>query len=399
MRPKRLYLDYQATTPVDERVVVAMLPFFSEKFGNASSEHGFGYEAALAVDEARESLLKNLSASFQEESLIFTSGTTESNNLVVKGIALQDLNKKLHFISQVTEHKCILESLQEVKKWGLEVTLLGVDSHGFVDPDDLKKSLKKNTALVSIMHANNEIGTIQNIKALALVTHKNSNALFHTDAAQTIGKIPVDVTDLDVDLMTFSAHKLYGPKGVGALYLKPQKPKIYLRSLLHGGGHEFGLRSGTMNVPGIVGFAKAVEICLQDIGKESRRLAAMRNQMIIDFKGALDFVSLNGDATKRLPGNINLCFEFIDADELMTKLPNLAVASGSACSAGDTEPSYVIQALGKTREQAKSSLRIGIGRFTTEEDSQKATQDIIATAKNLCQKSLKYQMLRGAKLF
>lgn len=370
-----------------------MRPYFAEKFGNAASlAHTYGIEANYAVDQARQNILKALGAAAKEESLIFTSGATESNNLVIKGMALLDLAKKIHVISQKTEHRCVLESLEVIQQWGHAVTLLDVDEDGLVRPDDLREALRPDTALVSIMHANNEIGTIQDIAVLARITHENSKALFHTDAAQTVGKIPVDVQTLDLDLMTFSAHKLYGPKGIGALYVAPRKSRIRLFPLLHGGGHEFGLRSGTLNVPAIVGFAKAIELCLKEMSVEMRRLAAMRNQIIIDLKSRLEFVPLNGHPRDRLPGNINLGFEYVDADELMTSLTSVAVASGAACSTGSTEPSYVIQALGRSRDYAKSCLRISLGRYTTEEECGVAVREIVAVVEELRKKSLTYQM-------
>lgn len=388
-----IYLDYNATTPVDPQVLEAMLPYFTEKFGNAASlAHAYGIEANYAVDQARQGILRAIGAEPKEDSLIFTSGATESNNLVIKGLALLDTAKKIHVISQKTEHKCVLESLEVIQKWGHAVTLLDVDPEGKVNPDDLQKALRPETALVSIMQANNEIGTIQDIKRLAKITHENSGALFHTDAAQTLGKIPVDVKALDVDLMTFSAHKLYGPKGIGVLYVAPRKPRIRLFPLLHGGGHEFGLRSGTLNVPAIVGFARAVELCLKEMPVEMRRLSALRNQIIIDLKSRLEFVHLNGDPRERLPNNINLCLEYIDADELMTKLTSVAVASGAACSSGSTEPSYVIQSLGRSRDYAKSCVRISLGRYTSEEEIKVAVEEIVERVGELRKKSLLYQM-------
>lgn len=390
---KPIYLDYNATTPVDPRVVEVMQPYFTEVYGNAASlAHPYGIEANLAVEKARLSILFCLGADPLEESLVFTSGATESNNLVIKGLALLDPQKKIHVVSQKTEHKCVLESLAVIQKWGHDVTLLDVGPDGLVDPNDLKKSLRADTALVSIMHANNEIGTIQDVMGLAQITHENSPALFHTDAAQTVGKIPFDVKKLGVDLMTFSAHKLYGPKGIGALYLAPRRPKIRLFPLLHGGGHEFSLRSGTLNVPGIAGFAKALELCIDEIPVETRRLTALRNQVIIDLKSQMDLVHLNGHERDRLPNNINLCFECIDADELMLKLKTVAMASGAACSSGSTEPSYVIQALGRSREYAKSCLRISMGRFTTESECESAVKEILNEARSLRKKSLTYQM-------
>lgn len=388
-----IYFDYNATTPLDPEVLKSMLPYFTQKFGNAASlAHAFGIEANLAVEKARLGILKALGANPAEESLVFTSGATESNNLVIKGLALLDPQKKIHVVSQKTEHRCILESLEVIQKWGHDVTLLDVDTDGKVNPDQLKKALKKDTALVSIMHANNEIGTIQEIQNLARITREHSGALFHTDAAQTVGKIPLSVKELDVDLMTFSAHKIYGPKGIGALYVAPRQHKIKLFPLLHGGGHESGMRSGTLNVAGIVGFAKAVELAIKELPVEVRRLAALRNQMVIDLKSQLDGVTLNGHERERLPNNINLGFEFVDADELMLKLVNLAVASGAACSSGSVEPSYVIQALGRSREYAKSCLRISLGRFTTETECHTAVKELVQMVQKLREQSLLYQM-------
>ena len=391
-----IYLDYNATTPVDPRVVQVMQPYFTEKFGNAASlAHAFGIEANLAVEEARHSILKAIGAGPVEESLVFTGGATESNNLVIKGLALLDPVKKIHVISQKTEHRCVLESLDVIHKWGHEVTLLDVDEDGKVRPEDLQRALRPDTALVSIMHANNEIGTIQDISTLSKITHENSRALFHTDAAQTFGKIPLDVQKLGADLMTLSAHKLYGPKGMGALYVAPRRPRIRLFPLLHGGGHEFGLRSGTLNVPAIVGFAKAAELCLDEMPTETKRLTVMRNQLVIDFKSHIDGVTLNGHPRDRLPNNINLAFQYLNADDLMTGLPGLAVASGSACSSGTTEPSHVILALGKSKEYAKSCLRLSLGRFSKEDEMPLVTQQINEKVKQLRAKSLSYQMAKS----
>lgn len=399
MNSRPIYLDYNATTPVDSRVLEAMLPYFTEKFGNPSSAgHAYGWEAKAAVDVCREQIVQSLGGC-DPESLIFTSSTTESNNLVIKGIA-QVATKAIHIISQKTEHSCILESLKEIERQGHEVTLVDVDEFGKIKIDEFKKAFQKNTALVSVMWANNEIGTIQNISELLKITREHDGVLFHTDAAQAVGKIPINLQETDVDLMSFAAHKMYGPKGVGALYIAKRNPKIRMQAQLHGGGHEFGLRSGTLNVPGIVGFAKALELCLHEMKEESKRQIQMRDQMIETLTSELDHVFLNGHPIERLPNNINLCIEGLNADEIMMALPNLAFSSGAACSfgsSGSTEPSFVIQALGQSKEQAKSSLRISLGRMTTEEEILKATRELINTVQQLRKNSLSYQMLMEQK--
>lgn len=388
-----IYLDNNSTTVLDPRILPVMNPYFIEHFGNSASiSHVYGWKAQEAVEKARETITKTIRASDSKE-IIFTSGTTESNNLVIKGLFFPKMSgKKTHVITQKTEHACVLESCAFIEKQGAEVTYLDVDASGFVNPDDLKKVLKKNTMLVSIMQANNEIGTIQNIRELARITHENSDALFHTDAAQTVGKIPVDVMSDDVDLMSFSAHKIYGPKGIGALYVRNRSPKINLLPLLHGGGHEFGLRSGTLNVPAIVGFAESVKLCEQELPDEMSRLTRLRDDFSREILEKLDYVEINGSVTNRLPGNLNLIFRFVDAGQLMMAMPGLAVSSGSACSTGSTEPSAVILALGKGRDAAKSTLRFGLGRFTTEEEMKEAAEIVIRAVKKLREKSLEYEM-------
>lgn len=388
-----IYLDNNATTALDPRIAPVMQPFFCEFFGNSASiSHSYGWKAAEIVEQARVAIAQGIGAKDPKE-IIFTSGTTESNNLVIKGLFFaRQSKKKFHVITQKTEHACVLESLKFIESLGAEVTYLDVDASGFVNPDDLKSVLKKHTALVSIMYANNEIGTIQNIRELARITHENSAALFHTDAAQAVGKIPVDVMQDGVDLLSFSAHKIYGPKGIGALYVRARVPKINLVPLLHGGGHEFGLRSGTLNVPGIVGFAEGLRLCEQELSEEMVRLTRLRDDFTREILAKLDYVEINGSVTNRLPGNMNLSFRFVDAGELMLAMPGLAVSSGSACATGSTEPSPVILAIGKDKQVAKSSLRFGLGRFTTEDDMKHAAEIVVKAVKKLREKSLEYEM-------
>jgi cysteine desulfurase len=359
-----IYLDNNATTPVDERVVAAMMPYFTEKFGNAASaSHSYGWEAKAAVENAREMIAALLGAK-NPESLIFTSGTTESNNLTIKGVAAAS-KKRIHVISQVTEHESVLESLKAIQTDGHDITLVGVDSDGKVCLDEFRKAFRPNTALVSMMWANNEIGTLQNIPELLAITREHEGVLFHTDAAQAVGKVAVDLGKVDVDFLSFSAHKIYGPKGIGALYVAPRLPKIPLKPLFHGGGHEFGLRSGTLNVPAVVGLAKALEICISEIKEEGERQSTLREHLIQHLLRELDDCFLNGHATDRLAGNASFTVTGVAADELILSVPEIAISSGAACSSGGTEPSHVIQALGRTREEAKSTVRLSLGRFTT----------------------------------
>lgn len=388
-----IYLDNNSTTALDPRLVPVMQPYFCDLFGNSASiSHVYGWKSAEVVERARAFIARGLGATDPKE-IIFTSGTTESNNLVIKGLFFaRKSRKKFHVVTQKTEHACVLESLKFIESLGAEVTCLDVDSSGFVNPENLKSALKKPTALVSIMYANNEIGTIQNIRELARITHENSEALFHTDAAQAVGKIPVDVKQDDVDLLSFSAHKIYGPKGIGAVYVRERLPKINLTPLLHGGGHELGLRSGTLNVPGIAGFAEALKLCEQELSGEMMRLTGLRDDFSREILSKLDYVDINGSVTNRLPGNLNLSFRFVDAGELMLAMPRLAVSSGSACADGSTEPSPVILALGKDKRAAKSSLRFGLGRFTTKDDMKQAAETVIKAVKNLREKSLEYEM-------
>lgn len=392
-----IYLDNNATTPVDERVFAAMEPYFSKHFGNAASAtHAYGWEAAQAVDEARRVIADAIGAP-APESVIFTSGTTESNNLVLKGLFFANkCQNGFHIITQKTEHESLLNTCEFLRGLGAGITILEVDKDGLVAPDAVRRALRPDTRLVSIMHANNEIGTIQDIAHIAHIVHEQPGVLFHTDAAQTVGKLPIDVARDHIDLMSFSAHKIYGPKGIGALYIAPKVPAIRLNPLLHGGGHEFALRSGTLNVPAIVGFARALALCVDELDAESKRESELRDFFISAVKDKLDHVTLNGHPTRRLANNINLTFKFVDSEKLIMAMPGIAVSTGSACASGGTEPSYVIQALGRSQAEAGASIRIGLGRFTTRQEIQTAIEVITQTVKKLREVSLEYQMFLSA---
>jgi cysteine desulfurase len=361
---KKIYLDYAATTPVDPRVLKAMEPYFLEKFGNTMSLHSFGQEAKTALEESREIVADLMGAKPSE--VIFTSSATESNNLALKGVAFANRNKGNHIIISSIEHACIMESARWLEGQGFEVTRLKVDKYGLVDPEDVKKSIKKGTILVSIMHANNEIGTIEPIEEIGKIC-KERGVYFHTDAAQTFGKIPINVNKMNIDLMTVSSHKMYGPKGVAALFVR-EGTKI--EPILHGGGHEMGLRSSTVNVAAIVGFAEACKIAKKEMEKEAKRLTKLRDKLI---KGVLEKIPdshLNGHPTKRLPNNANFWFEGVEGESIVIQLDlmGIAASTGSACSTGKLEPSHVLLAIGLRPEQAHASLRLSLGRWTKEKD-------------------------------
>lgn len=390
---KPIYLDYNATTPVDERVFEAMKPYFCEKFGNAASRsHPYGWEAEEAVENARAQVGALIGA--DAKTIIFNSGATEGNNTVIKGVAhaADAKGKKIHVITQATEHKCVLDSSKEIEKEGHEVTYLPVDKKGRVDPQSVADAIKDNTALVTIMLANNEIGTIQPLKEIAEIAHRHKDVLVHTDAAQAAGKIPVDVKDLDVDLMTMSAHKLYGPKGVGALYMAKRRPPIRFQPLVHGGGHERGKRSGTLAVPLIVGFGAACEIAGRDLPEEMKRFAYLRDKLEQGILKACDYVYVNGDKDGRLPGTTNLSFEFIEGESMLMALKGICVASGSACTSASLEPSHVIQALGVKEDLAHSSIRFGVGRPTRDEDIDFAVEQVKQAVARLREMSPLYEM-------
>ncbi|MFA5405126.1 MAG: IscS subfamily cysteine desulfurase [Ignavibacteria bacterium] len=376
-----IYLDYNSTTPVDPEVIKEMLPYFSEKFGNpASKSHRFGWEAEETVEFARKIIAGLINAKSKE--IIFTSGATESINLAIKGTAENFNGEKNHIITSSIEHKAVLDSLKYLERFGIDVAYVKTDKNGFVNPDDIKKAITPKTALVSVMIANNEIGTIQPVADISRICSENE-ILFHTDATQAVGQIPVDVDTLDIDLMSFSAHKMYGPKGIGALYIKTKNPKIKITEQISGGGHEKGLRSGTLNVPAIVGFSRACELCKEKMFDEYSEHIVMRDRLIHNFLNKLDFTILNGDAVKRLPNNVNICFENVDSTVLMSEVKELAFSTGSACSSASPELSHVLKAIGRTDEESRCSVRFGLGRFTTNEEIDFAIEKIINSVKKI----------------
>jgi cysteine desulfurase len=361
-----IYLDNHATTPVDPRVLEAMLPYFTERFGNAASKsHAFGWEAEAAVDTAREQIAKVIGAAAKE--IVITSGATESDNLAIKGVADAYRDRGNHIVTCVTEHKAVLDSCKVLQKHGLQVTYLPVQPDGLVDLERLRESLTDGTILISLMAANNEIGTINPIKEIGRLA-KEKNILFHTDATQGVGKLPINVEQMDIDLLSLTAHKMYGPKGVGALYVRSTKPRVRLTPMIDGGGHERGMRSGTLNVPGIVGLGKACEISQKEMSAEGERLIALRERLKEGILAELDEVYINGHPVERLPGNLNMSFAYIEGESLLMGLKEIAVSTGSACTSASLEPSYVLKALGVSDELAYSAIRFGLGRFTTAEE-------------------------------
>lgn len=384
-----IYMDHHATTPLDPRVLDAMLPFFTEKFGNpASTTHGFGHVASAAVKTARESIARAVGAKASE--IVFTSGATESNNLAILGAAARYRNEGKHIVSVATEHPAVLDPLNQLEKRGYLVTLLpvnalGSEDAGLVHVEQVAEALRKDTILVTVMMANNEIGAIQPIQAIARLC-KERGILFHTDAAQAVGRIPVDVIELDVDLMSISAHKMYGPKGVGALFVRRRKPFVRLEPLMFGGGHERSFRSGTLNVPGIVGMARALELCLEEMDDETTRLATLRDRLFDGLTSQLDGVHLNGptlDAQRRLPNNLNVSFDGIDGESLLLSTRHLAASSGSACTSAHPEPSHVLRTLGLPDEAARGSVRLGLGRRNTEAEVDYVIEAIVDAVSRL----------------
>ena len=375
-----VYLDNHATTPVDPRVLEAMLPFFTSRFGNAASNsHSFGWEAAAAVEKARRQIAAAIGASPQE--IVFTSGATESDNLALKGVAEGCREKGDHIVTAVTEHKAVLDSCKHLEKIGCRVTYLPVRSDGLIDLDQLKEAFTDRTILVSIMAANNETGVLQPIEEIGKICRERV-VLFHSDAVQALGKVPLDVNHANLDLASLTAHKLYGPKGCGALYVR-HDPAVRLVPMIDGGGHENGLRSGTLNVPGIVGFGKTCEIAQKEMPEESCRLAGLRNRLRDHLVAELDHVTVNGSMEHRLPGNLNMSFLEVEGETLLTGLTDVALSSGSACSSGKTHASYVLKALGLSDEAAGSAIRFGIGRFNTEAEIDYVAGRIIELVKNL----------------
>jgi cysteine desulfurase len=362
-----VYMDNHATTPVDPRVLEAMVPYFTEKFGNAASRnHAFGWESEAAVDTAREQVARLIHAGSPRE-IVFTSGATESDNLAIKGVAAAYKDKGDHIITCVTEHKAVLDSCKVLEKQGFRVTYLPVDRDGLIDQQQLREAITDRTILISVMAANNEIGTIEPVKEIGRIA-KEKGILFHSDATQAVGKIPVHVDEMGIDLLSLTAHKMYGPKGVGALYVRASNPRVKITPLIDGGGHERGMRSGTLNVPGIVGLGVACVIEQREMAAEAERLVALRERLKQGILAALDEVSVNGHPTQRLPGNLNMSFAYVEGESLLMALKEIAVSTGSACTSASLEPSYVLRAIGVPDELAHTSIRFGLGRFNTEEE-------------------------------
>jgi cysteine desulfurase len=376
-----IYMDNQATTAVDPRVLEAMLPYFSEKFGNAASRnHEFGWKAEEAVENARAQIARLIRANPRE--IVFTSGATESDNLAIKGVAEAYREKGNHVLTQATEHKAVLDACKRLEKSGYDVTYLPVAPDGLIDLDDLRRALTPKTILISIMQANNEIGVIQPVAEIGKIA-KEKKILFHVDAVQAVGKIPVDVQKDGIDLLSISAHKIYGPKGVGALYVRRKDPRVELSAIIDGGGHERGMRSGTLNVPGIVGLGKACEICQKEMPEESERLRRLRDNLKDMIVGRLDGTAVNGSMSHRLPNNLNLSFSGVEGDALLMGINDVAVSSGSACTSAMIEPSYVLRALGVSDDLSHSSIRFGLGRFNTEEEVNYVADRVVETVKRL----------------
>lgn len=386
-----IFMDYHSTTPVDRRVLDEMIPYFTEKFGNAASRsHQFGWQAEEAVDYARERIAKLIGAQSEKE-IVFTSGATESNNVAIKGVAEFYKDKGNHIITSVIEHKAVLDTCKRLEKEGCTVTYLPVEKDGRVDPEKVRAAITDKTILVSLMFANNEIGTVQPLEAIGKIT-REKGVLLHTDAVQGIGKVDFDVQKMNVDLASITAHKMYGPKGVGALYVRRSKPRVRIVAQMDGGGHERGMRSGTLNVPSIVGFGKAAQIMLEEGKEESKRILALRERLRTKLQGALEECYVNGSLEHRLPGNLNISFNFVEGEAMMMAIKDVAVSSGSACTSASLEPSYVLRALGVGDELAHSSIRFGLGRWTTEEEVDYVADLVIKKVKHLRDMSPLYEM-------
>jgi len=386
-----IYMDYHATTPVDPRVLDAMLPYFLQDFGNAASKsHAFGWRAEEAVEAGRAEVAKLIGASPKE--IVFTSGATESDNVAVKGAAHFYSEKGRHLITCKTEHKAVLDSMHRLEREGFEVTFLPVGKDGRVDPDDVRKAIRSDTILVSLMHANNEVGVLHPVEEIGKIT-REKGVVFHCDAVQSVGKLPFDVEKMNVDLVSISAHKMYGPKGVGALYVR-RKPRVRLIAEMDGGGHERGFRSGTLNVTGIVGLAKACELARAEMEEEASRVTRLREKLRRGIQERLDQITVNGSLEHRLPGNLNISFAYVEGEALMMAVKDVAVSSGSACTSASLEPSYVLKAMGVGDELAHSSIRFGLGRFSTEEEVDYVVELFAAKVKKLREMSPLYEMVK-----
>jgi cysteine desulfurase len=387
-----IYMDNHATSPLDPRVLEAMMPYLTGIFGNAASRnHSFGWEAEGAVEKAREQVAKLIGATAKE--IIFTSGSTESNNLALKGIAEMYRERGNHIITQVTEHKAVLDTCKRLEKSGYRVTYLPVKADGLVDIEDLKRAFDDKTILVSIMFANNEIGVVQPVAEIGKLCRER-NVIFHTDAVQAVGKIPVDVNSMNIDVLSLTAHKLYGPKGVGALYVRRRNPRVQISEQINGGGHERGMRSGTLNVPGIVGLGKACELAGQEMAAEGERLSKLRDKLKAKLEGSLDYIHVNGSMEHRLPNNLNISFVYVEGESLLMGINDVAVSSGSACTSATLEPSYVLKALGLGDDVAHSSIRFGLGRFNSEAEVDYVADKVIDIVKKLRELSPLYEMVK-----
>jgi cysteine desulfurase len=387
-----IYMDYHATTPMDPRVFEAMKPYFLQTFGNAASRnHSFGWEAEEAVEKSRKQIASLIGATAKE--IVFTSGATESNNLALKGVAEMYAEKGNHIITAATEHKAILDTCKRLEKHGVRVTYLPVQTNGLVDLEQLQAAITDKTILISIMYANNEIGVIQPIAELGKIA-KSKGVLLHTDATQAVGKVPVNVIKDNVDLMSMSGHKMYGPKGVGALYVRRKSPRVQITSQMDGGGHERGMRSGTLNVPGIVGLGEACALCQAEMPEESKRMAFLRDKLRDKLQSELDETYINGTMEHRLPNNLNISFAYVEGESLLMGINDIAVSSGSACTSATLEPSYVLKALGAGDDLAHSSIRFGLGRFNTEEEVDYVAAKVIDVVKKLRELSPLYEMAK-----
>ena len=387
-----IYMDYHATTPVDPRVLEAMLPYFTQTFGNAASRnHPFGWEAEEAVEKARKQVADLIGANAKE--VIFTSGATESNNLAIKGVAEMYREKGNHIITCVTEHKAVIDTCKKLEKQGYRVTYLPVQKDGRISLDDLRAAITDKTILITIMTANNEIGVVQPIAEIGAIA-KEKGILFHTDAVQAVGKIPFSVTELKTDLVSLSGHKMYGPKGVGALYVRRRNPRVLLAEQISGGGHERGMRSGTLNVPGIVGLGKAAELCKAEMTSDAERLRQLRDYLNDALHKNLDEIYVNGSMEHRLPHNLNISFAYVEGESLLMGINDVAVSSGSACTSASLEPSYVLKALGAGDDLAHSSIRFGLGRWTTKEEVDYVIEKLTNVVQRLREMSPLYEMAK-----
>ena len=387
-----IYMDCHSTTPVDPRVLEAMLPYFTESFGNAASRsHSFGWKAEEAVEEARGEVARLIGATARE--IVWTSGATESDNLALKGVARFHAARGRHLVTTAIEHKAVLDSMAALSREGFEITILPVSGEGIVDPEEVRAALRPDTVLVSVMHANNEVGSVQPVEEIGRITRERG-VLFHTDAAQSLGRISFDVESASADLVSLTAHKMYGPKGVGALYVR-RRPRARLVAQIDGGGHERGTRSGTLNVPGIVGFGKAAALARDEMPAEARRILALRERLRRAILAGLDRVVVNGSLEHRLPGNLNLSFEHVEGEALMIAMKDVAVSSGSACTSASLEPSYVLRAMGVADDMAHASIRFGLGRFNTEEEVDHAARLVVEKARKLREMSPVWEAAQG----